>query len=72
MTITRKYVILQERRRSGEEQKLMFKTGNIAVYPAHGVVEVQGIEIKEICGTRRKYYILKVLDNDVTVMVPTE
>lgn len=50
----------------------MFKVGEIAVYPAHGVVEVKGIEVKEICGTKRNYYILKVVDNDVTVMVPTD
>ena len=50
----------------------MFKTGNMAVYPAHGVVKVQGVEMREICGTRRRYYILKVLDNDVIVMVPTD
>lgn len=50
----------------------MFRTGNKAVYPAHGVVEIQGIEAKEICGTKRKFYILKVVDSDVTVMVPTD
>ncbi len=50
----------------------MFKSGNMAVYPAHGVVEVQGIEVKEICGTKKHFYILKVVDSDVTVMVPTD
>jgi CarD family transcriptional regulator len=50
----------------------MFKVGDIAVYPAHGVVKVNGIEVKEICGTKKKFYILKVIDNDVTVMVPTD
>jgi CarD family transcriptional regulator len=50
----------------------MFKVGDVAVYPAHGVVKVNGIEIKEICGTKKKFYILKVIENDVTVMVPTE
>jgi Transcriptional regulators, similar to M. xanthus CarD len=50
----------------------MFKVGDVAVYPAHGVVRVKGIEVKEICGTKKKFYILKVIDNDVTVMVPTD
>ncbi|HEX3034067.1 MAG TPA: CarD family transcriptional regulator [Thermodesulfobacteriota bacterium] len=50
----------------------MFKVGDIAVYPAHGVVKVKGIEVKEICGTKKKFFILKVVENDVTVMVPTD
>ena len=50
----------------------MLKIGENGVYPAHGVVEVVGIESKEFRGTERKFYILKVLDNEVTVMVPTD
>jgi CarD family transcriptional regulator len=50
----------------------MFKVGNKAVYPAHGVVQIQAVESKEICGTIRKFYILQVVDSDVTVMVPTD
>ncbi len=50
----------------------MFKVGAKAVYPAHGVVKVKGIEIKEICGTKKAFYILKVIDSDATVMVPTD
>ncbi len=50
----------------------MFKVGAKAVYPAHGVVKIKAIEIKEICGTKRAFYILKVIDSDATVMVPTD
>lgn len=50
----------------------MFKIGTKAVYPAHGVVNIKSIEVKEICGTKRTFYILKVIDSDVIVMVPTE
>lgn len=50
----------------------MFKTGDIVVHPAHGVVIVEGIEVKEICCTKKTFYILKVIDSDVTVMVPTD
>ena len=49
-----------------------FKVGQTGVYPAYGVVEVQGIEQKEICGNNRSFYILKVVESDVTLMVPTE
>lgn len=51
---------------------VMLKIGENGVYPAHGVVEVVGIETKEICGSEEKFYILKVRDNEVTVMVPTD
>ena len=50
----------------------MFKVGKKAVYPAHGVVQVTAIESKEICGTKKDFYILQVIDSDVTVMVPTD
>jgi len=50
----------------------MFKVGKQAVYPAHGVVKVTSVESKEICGTIRDFYILQVIDSDVTVMVPTD
>jgi CarD family transcriptional regulator len=50
----------------------MFKIGDLAVYPVYGVVTVKGIEVKEICGTKKTFYIFKVIDSDVTVMVPTD
>ncbi|MDO8462512.1 MAG: CarD family transcriptional regulator [Deltaproteobacteria bacterium] len=50
----------------------MFKAGDKAVYPAHGVGEVQAIETREISGNRQTFYILKILDNGMTIMVPTD
>lgn len=47
-----------------------FNVGDKAVHPAHGVGEVTGIEQKEIGGTRTVFYILKILDNGMKVMVP--
>lgn len=49
-----------------------FKAGQNGVYPAHGVVEVMGIEEKEILGSKKSFYILNVLENNVTLMVPTD
>lgn len=48
-----------------------FKVGDKAVYPAHGVGEVLGIENKEIAGSRAQFYILKIMDSGMTIMVPT-
>ena len=42
------------------------------MYPVHGVVEVQGVEEKEILGSRKAFYILNVLESNVKLMVPTD
>lgn len=48
-----------------------FKVGDVAVYPAHGVGRVDSIEEREIAGNKHKFYILKILDSGMTIMVPT-
>lgn len=48
-----------------------FKVGDIAVYPAHGVGKISSIEHREISGNKQRYYIMKILDNGMTIMVPT-
>ena len=48
----------------------MFKIGDKAVYPAHGVGVVEGIENREISGDTQIFYILRLLDNDTTIMIP--
>lgn len=48
-----------------------FKVGDVAVYPAHGVGKVSSIEEREIAGSTQRFYILKILDSGMTIMVPT-
>lgn len=48
----------------------MFKVGDIVVYPAHGVAEVEALEDREISGNSMSFFILKILDTQMTVMVP--
>jgi CarD family transcriptional regulator len=48
-----------------------FRVGDKAVHPAHGVGEVTAIEQREIGGSRTTFYILRILDNGMKVMVPT-
>jgi len=48
----------------------MFRIGDVVVYPAHGVSEVESIENREISGNSISFFILKVLDTQMTVMVP--
>jgi len=49
-----------------------FKVGDVAVYPAYGVAVVESIENKEISGSRQMFYILRLLENDMTIMIPHE
>jgi CarD family transcriptional regulator len=50
----------------------MFKVGDLAVYPAHGVGVIESIEKKEIFGNEQKFFILRILDNGMTIMIPTD
>ena len=47
-----------------------FQVGDKTVYPGHGVAEVTGIETREISGSTMQFYVLRVLENDMKVMVP--
>lgn len=47
-----------------------FNIGDKVVYPAHGVAEVTGVERREIAGSAMEFYVLRVLENDMKVMVP--
>lgn len=50
----------------------VFKVGEKAVYPAHGVGEITDIQIRNIGGRDRKFYIINVIENGMKIMVPTE
>jgi len=49
-----------------------FEIGDNVVYPHHGAGQVVRKEAKEILGEKREYLTVKILHNDMTVMVPTE
>lgn len=49
-----------------------FKTGDLAVYPAHGVGMITGVECREVSGVNKHFYVLKVLDTEATIMIPTD
>ena len=50
---------------------MTFKIGDKAVYPAHGVGEVTAIENREISGQNQTFYILRILENGMKIMIPT-
>ncbi|MGA2469791.1 MAG: CarD family transcriptional regulator [Solirubrobacteraceae bacterium] len=55
-----------------EVEFIEFELGDNVVYPHHGAGKVHAKEIKEVFGEKREYLTIKILHNDMTVMVPTE
>jgi CarD family transcriptional regulator len=49
-----------------------YKVGDHVVYPHHGAGKVMKKEIKELLGEKREYLTIRILHNDMTVMVPCE
>jgi CarD family transcriptional regulator len=53
-------------------EQIEFEIGDNVVYPHHGAGQVLKKENKEIFGEVRQYLTIKILHNDMTVMVPCE
>lgn len=49
----------------------MFKVGDRAVYPTQGIGVIEAIESKAFGGVETDFYILRIVDSDMTIMVPT-
>ncbi len=49
-----------------------FKPGDLAVYPAHGVGLIESIETKDVGGTTENCYIMRILNNNLTIFIPTQ
>lgn len=49
----------------------MFDIGDKAVYPGHGVGVIEAIESKAISGREQLFFILRIFDNGMTIMIPT-
>ena len=51
--------------------KREFSEGDLAVYPAHGVGYIESIESKEINGDTLNFYMMKIVENGMVIMIPT-
>ena len=49
----------------------MFKVGDLAVYPAHGVGVIERIESKKISGCQENFYVMRILENNMIIMIPS-
>ncbi len=50
----------------------MFKVGEKVVYPAHGVGEIEAIRSHVISGTEKRFYMLRILETDMKIMIPID
>jgi CarD family transcriptional regulator len=55
-----------------ETELIVYEIGDHVVYPHHGAGQVVKKESKTILGETREYLTIKILHNDMTVMVPCE
>ena len=50
---------------------IVFDIGDMAVYPAHGVGVIESIEHRQVGGSKQSFYVMKILDNNMVIMIPT-
>jgi CarD family transcriptional regulator len=55
-----------------ELEHIEFECGDNVVYPHHGAGKVLKKEVRKMFGEEREYLTIKILHNDMTVMVPCE
>ncbi|MEP6952942.1 MAG: CarD family transcriptional regulator [Solirubrobacteraceae bacterium] len=53
-------------------ENIEFECGDNVVYPHHGAGQVLKKEVRKMFGSEREYLTIKILHNDMTVMVPCE
>ncbi len=49
----------------------MFKVGDLAVYPAHGVGIIERVENKRISGCQEDFFVMRILENNMIIMIPS-
>jgi CarD family transcriptional regulator len=50
----------------------VFNVGDRVVYPMHGAGIIEAIEEKEILGEIRKYYVMRIPNGDMRVLIPLD
>ncbi|WP_243118021.1 CarD family transcriptional regulator [Hathewaya histolytica] len=50
----------------------LFEIGDKIIYPMQGAGVIQGIEEKDFSGEKKKYYIIKMLTNNMQLMIPMD
>ncbi|HIV82182.1 MAG TPA: transcription factor YdeB [Candidatus Salinicoccus merdavium] len=48
----------------------MYQVGDSIFYPMHGAGKITAIEEKEVAGEKLQYYIIKMINDNMKVMIP--
>ena len=62
---------MDEKSSSPKAETKRFNVGDLAVYPAHGVGRIDAIETRVVNGEEHDFYIMKVVENGMVIMIPT-
>jgi len=49
-----------------------FQPGDLVVYPAHGVGRIEAIESRTIGDTNEDFYIMKIIETSMVIMIPVK
>ena len=53
-----------------QKEPVLFNIGDMAVYPTQGVGVIENIEVREYSGQSQRFYVLRLVDSDMRIMVP--
>ncbi len=56
----------------GSKEYYMFDVGDKAVYPAHGVGEIEAVETRDIMGTKMQVYVMRIIERNMTILIPVD
>jgi CarD family transcriptional regulator len=62
---------VEENSGSKKAETKRFQVGDLAVYPAHGVGRIEAIETRVVNGEEHDFYIMKIVENGMVIMIPT-
>ena len=62
---------VEENKGAAKPKTKRFEIGDLAVYPAHGVGRIEAIETRVVNGEEHDFYIMKILENNMVIMIPT-
>jgi CarD family transcriptional regulator len=61
----------KEETETPKQEVRVFKVGDLVVYPAHGVGRINSIETRIVNGEEHDFYMMKIIENEMTIMIPT-
>jgi CarD family transcriptional regulator len=50
----------------------VFNIGDMAVYPAHGVGQIESIAHRQVGDRDQTFYVMNILDSSMVIMIPTD